>query len=537
MTIRTPRLFTIPSSVPFLPALIEALLAGQLVDGFPGSRDPMELAQATLYLPTRRACRLAQAVFLDALGGDAAILPRLVPVGDIDEDEIVFAEFAGGPLAAERLSLKRAMEPFERKAALTQLILAWAALQKRTSEASLIANSPASAFAMAGELARLQDDMITRGIDWSALDTLVPEEMDQHFRSTLEFLKIVREAWPNHLAEFGLVDAATRRDALIDAETARLKRDSSGPVIAAGSTASMPSTAKLLAAIASLPNGAVVLPGLDTDLDDESWESIGGVTGTNLSPGHPQFAMQGFLRGLGAKRDQVEILKSAAGHGRERFASEAMRPAEATDRWRDTLKDEAFASGKASSLANLSLIEAATTEDEAVAVALVLREAVTGDADGTAALITPDRALARRVVAALERWRVPVDDSGGDPLSDTTTGIFARLAAEAALNGCEPVTLLALLKHPLCRLGGHESAHRQAIALLERAILRGPRPRAGTDGLEHALQSLRAERETLHRSDPRRWLTDRDLDRAADLVAKLKPALAPLSGAKASPLR
>ena len=138
-------------------------------------------------------------------------------------------------------------------------------------------------------------------------------------------------------------------------------------------------------------------------------------------------------------------------------------------------------------------------------------------------LITPDRALARRVVAALERWNVPVDDSGGDALADIAAGMFARLAAEAALKGCEPVTLLALLRHPLCRLGGDESAHLPAIALLERAILRGPRPRAGTDGLEHALQSLRAQRDTLHRSDPRGSLTDRDLDRAADLIAKLKP--------------
>ena len=87
------------------------------------------------------------------------------------------------------------------------------------------------------------------------------------------------------------------------------------------------------------------------------------------------------------------------------------------------------------------------------------------------------------------------------------------------------MTLLALLKHPLCRLGGHEFAHRPAIALMERAILRGPRPRAGADGLDHALQSLRAQRETLHRSDPRVRLSERDLDRAADLIATLKPRL------------
>jgi ATP-dependent helicase/nuclease subunit B len=537
MPARAPHLFTIPSSVPFLPALIEALLAGRLVDGFPASRDPMELAQATLYLPTRRACRLAQGVFLDALGGDATLLPRLVPIGDIDEDEIVFAEFAGGPLAAARIALPRAMEPFERKAWLTQIIMAWAANQKRSGETSLIANSPAAALALAGELARLQDDMITRGVAWSALDTLVPDNMDEYFRRTLDFLKIVRDAWPALLDEQTLIDAAARRDALIDAETARLKRDSTGPVIAAGSTASMPSTAKLLAAIASLPNGAVVLPGLDTHLDEEAWQSIGGGKGINPAPGHPQFAMQGFLTSLGVMRDQVEQLAPPATHGRELLASEAMRPAEATDRWRDTLKEHDFEARKAGALDSLTLIEAATTEEEALAVALALREAVNDDADRKAALITPDRALARRVVAALERWAVPVDDSGGDPLSDTSAGIFARLAADTAMNGCEPVTLLALLKHPLCRLGAHESAQRPSIAALERAILRGPRPRAGAEGLEHALQSLRAERDTLHVRDPRRWLSDHDLDRAAELIAKLKPALAPLSRVSKLPLR
>jgi ATP-dependent helicase/nuclease subunit B len=383
--------------------------------------------------------------------------------------------------------------------------------------------------------------MITRGVAWSALETLVPDNMDEYFRRTPDFLKIVRDAWPALLGEQNLIDAAARRDALIDAETTRLTRDSIGPVIAAGSTASMPSTAKLLTAIANLPKGAVVLPGLDTDLDQAAWDTIGGGKGINPAPGHPQFAMQGFLHGLGVTRDQVEQLAPPAAQiaplGREHLASEAMRPAEATDRWRDTLKERGFEVQKTSALAGLSLIEAATTEEEALAVALALREAVNDDGDQTAALITPDRALARRVIAALERWQVPVDDSGGDPLSETPAGVFARLAADTALNGCEPVTLLALLKHPLCHLGADESAHRPAIAALERAILRGPRPRAGAEGLEHALQSLRAERDTLHARDPRRWLSDRDLDRAAELVGHLKPALAPLPRVSKLPLR
>ena len=94
--------FNIPASAPFLPALIARLRAGKLVPGFPASGDPLELSTATLYLPTRRACRLAREVFLDELKGDAAILPRIVALGDLDEDEIAFAEAATGELARSR---------------------------------------------------------------------------------------------------------------------------------------------------------------------------------------------------------------------------------------------------------------------------------------------------------------------------------------------------------------------------------------------------------------------------------------------------
>src|SRR5499433_4104453 len=96
-----PRVFTIPASVPFVPTLIRALLGGELVPGFPAATDPLALAAATLYLPTRRACRLARDVFLGVLDRDAALLPRIVPIGDIDEDELAFAEVATGAGAGD----------------------------------------------------------------------------------------------------------------------------------------------------------------------------------------------------------------------------------------------------------------------------------------------------------------------------------------------------------------------------------------------------------------------------------------------------
>ena len=128
-----------------------------------------------------------------------------------------------------------------------------------------------------------------------------------------------------------------------------------------------------------------------------------------------------------------------------------MRPAATTERWQARADSKAFAAAADNALTSLSMIEAANAEEEALAIAVVLREAVESQ-DKTVALVTPDRALARRVVAALERWHVAVDDSGGDALAETPAGVFARLAAEAALSGLEPVTLLALLKHPLLRL-------------------------------------------------------------------------------------
>ena len=156
------------------------------------------------------------------------------------------------------------------------------------------------------------------------------------------------------------------------------------------------------------------------------------------------------------------------------------------------------------------MIEAANAEEEALAIAICLREAIETPGK-TAALVTPDRTLARRVVAALERWEVEVDDSGGDALADTPAGTFARLVAEAALGGLEPTTLLALLKHPLLRLGTEAFAHARAIAALERAVLRGPRPRRGSAGLVHALTTFRQTRNKLHRRDPRSFVPAGDL--------------------------
>lgn len=523
------RVFTIPASAPFLPTLIDALYAGKL--GFAFAHDPLKLAAATLYLPTRRACRLARDAFLGVLKGDAAILPRIVAIGDIDEDEIAFAEAAAGGIAAEALALPEALEPLERRLLLTQLVMTWAAGKRvRGAEGSrLVAETPGAACALADDLARLIDDMTMRGVPWSRLDTLVDTQFDEYWKLTLEFLKLARDSWPKILEERSAIEAVERRDRLIKAETARLTLRKNGPVIAAGSTGSIPATAELIATIARLPHGAVVLPGLDTDLDEASWKLIAG---DPPASSHPQFAMQALLARIGIARDAVDTL--ALPCGRERLVSEAMRPAAATEMWRERAGDPGFEAHADTALKSMTVIEAAHAEEEALAVAVVLREAV--EQGKTAALVTPDRALGRRVLAALERWNIAAEDSGGDALAETPAGIFARLAAEAALDGLPPVPLLALLKHPLLRLGLEQRERDRAVAALERAVLRGPRPRRGSRGLERALSTFRSSKDTLHPSDPRRDVSDNAVNAAIDLVARLTDAVAPLEGVGKTPL-
>jgi ATP-dependent helicase/nuclease subunit B len=537
------RVFSVPVSVPFLRTVIAALVDGRLVDGFKARADPSRLAQATLYLPTRRAGRMAREIFLEVLDADAVVLPRIVALGDIDEDELAFAEEAEPYGGAAPLDIPPKLGELERKLTLAKLVAAWA---KSPVSAPLVVGGPASTLALAGDLARLMDDMVTRGVGWEALDGLVPDQLDEYWQHSLEFLRIARQAWPAHLQEIERIEPAARRDLLIEAEAKRLTAHPGGPVIAAGSTGSMPATAKFLHAVSALSHGAVVLPGLDTDLDDDAWQLIGGVRDAqgrfNMPPAsnHPQFAMHALLHRFGIKRTDIEILGEPAPDGRDILVSEAMRPANATAQWHQRLAQPKIVEKISGGTKNLAVIEAANPEMEALAIAVAMREA--RHLNKSAALVTPDRALARRVMAALGRWNLQFDDSGGDALMDTSTGIFARLAAEAAANGLEPPTLLALLKHPLCRLGGAPGASKHAVETLELALLRGTRPQAGSGGLAQDFARFRdelaklrkGETSSLHRAEPRTKLGDPALDRAQGLIAALQAALSPLENLNSS---
>lgn len=458
------KVFNIPLGVPFAQALAKGVIERL-------GPDPLLLADAMIFVPTRRAARTLREAFVEAQAG-AALGPRIRALGDVEEEEFAFEA------SADDLELPPAMPPLRRRLLLATLVQRWHA--SRGEQAGL-----AQAVAHAGELARFLDEANTQGVDLAKLDGLVTGALAAHWQQVAGFLKIIARHWPEVLAAEGAVEPALRRDEMLRRTAARLEANPpQGLVIAAGSTGSIPATASLLKVIAGLPTGAVVLPGLDTVLDEESWD------GVQDEPGHPQYGLRQLLSRLGVeRRDVAPWGKHEEKTPRTRFLSEALRPPPTTDAWRNLAEREKDAF--ASALDGLSLVEAATPREEALVIACALREAL--ETSGRrAALVTPDRGLARRVAAELARWDIAIDDSAGKPLSRTVPGTFLALLARAAAEQFAPVPLLALLKHPLCACGMVRADFLRLARRLEEAVLHGLRPGPGLSGIADALKHKKA---------------------------------------------
>jgi ATP-dependent helicase/nuclease subunit B len=458
-----PRWFTIAAHRPFVEDLAAGLLAAL------GGDDPEALADCTVLTPTRRGARALADGFVRAAGGRAVLLPQILALGDLDEGE---PPFEPGDLA---LDLPPAVAPLRRRFELARLVAAHQDLFERDLDA-------AAALELGDALAGFLDSMQIEEIaDPGRLDALVEGDLARHWLRSAEFLRIATVAWPRRLAELGLMDVTERRAALLRALAERWRADPPPrPLVAAGSTGSAPATADLLRIVAAAPLGAVVLPGLDLDLADDAWDQVG--------EGHPQRTMRLLLDRAGVGRAEVRPWPGAEttaaalrGRSRRRVINEALRPAEATGDWVQvigSLRAEGAAAGIdpiAEGLEGLSLVTARTEEDAAGAAAVLLRETL--ETPGrTAALVTPDMALARRVSARLARWGVAVDSSAGVALAATAPGTLAALVAGAAADPLSPTLLLSILKHPLVRLGRDVETLARERRVLERRALRGPRP-------------------------------------------------------------
>jgi ATP-dependent helicase/nuclease subunit B len=540
-----------------LETLAHAILDGRLASGT-APASPLNIAATTLLLPTRRATRALQDAFLAASPTRAALLPRLKPIAEGDEDLSLLTSAADpGPVSADALEIPASVGALERQLALTSLVLRWSQTMREPSLsagdgdatapfAAAGAQTPAQAANLARELARLMDMVETENVALTGLADLVEQsEFSEHWQKTLTFLDIVTQWWPAHLEAIHAISPTDRRNRLILAEAARLTRTKpTAPMIVAGVTGSIPATVELMRAVASLPNGVIVLPGLDLDLDDAAWAAITDGSALEKRPHaeHPQFGLKTLLDRLGLTRADVMALEraapSAARAARQKLVSEAMRPSSTTAAWH-TFTAAADVETYREAIADVTLIEAPSAQDEAETVALILREAA--ETPGvTAALVSPDRLLARRVAVRLEAWGIRVDDSAGRPFGKTVPGTVLDLTIEALHQDFAPAPLMALLKHPLVRLGLDPFAIRRAARALELAAFRGPYLGRGLDGVKAALSkaeadcALDAEVKSQRRPKAVRRLFPEDWQGAHDLLARLGDAVAPLTALFAS---
>jgi ATP-dependent helicase/nuclease subunit B len=522
--------YTVDAGRPFLAVLAEKLLAGQLpADG--GARpDALGLADVTVYLPTRRPARALQHAFLQAAGGRALLLPRIKMLGEGGEEQELLAAAAGADIGSETGAagdLPRAISELERQLVLTTLVSAWDKKQRSRRGGiepypSAGAQTPAQAARLARELARLIDELEKEGIGFERLKRLPGDDYAEQWKRTLDFLGIALPFWPAHLAENNLLSPVGRRRQALDAETRRLRAaPPPAPVIVAGVTAADAAAVELIRAVLAHPNGALVLPALDRTLDDASWGAIGE------HPEHPQFGPKRLLDDLGVSREDVGPLgagkASAVRAARWALVCESMRPAGTTELWH---RFTAAADKRlmAEALVGLSAIEAESAQEEAEAVALMLRE--TAERPGaTAMLVTPDRALARRVSVRLAVWGLVVEDLGGEPFAKTLPGTFLELVVAAAEAQFEPVALMTLLKHPLCRLGLGAGELEAGRRTLELACFRAPYFGTGLDDVDAALEGVRAQP---RHPEALRRLAFSDWRAARTLVRRLQRAFAPL---------
>ncbi|SDM38565.1 double-strand break repair protein AddB [Maricaulis salignorans] len=493
-----PRLFTLPPQADFLRSIARRLRLEFNVETHPDA-----LTRVLILTPTRRAAKALGDAFAEEAGTGVALLPMIRPLGDIDVDDPPFepGELAG--IAPPAVSASR------RRFELARLILAKEAALGREIGIG-------GALALAEPLGALLDDLATEDVtDLSVLDEALKEHLPADRREAVEFLNIVGTIWPMRLKELGLVDSAARRSIVLGALVERWDRQPpSHPVLVVGSTGSIPAARDVMRCVAQLPQGAVVLPGFDWDADDKAWEHI--------DDSHPQWAMKAFVSDFGIHRKQVRqwpgSAEDAPARARRRVIAESLRPAKATDDWLDRVEqlkqqygEDYFARG----LDGLSLVEAPDLLAEARICALLLRETL--DTPGkTAILVTPDRGLARRVAAEMDRFGVRLDDSGGAALSETHAGAFLLRLLDVAEDPGSVVALSALWGSPLFAAGLERGLVHGVLGKFEAEALRGVRP--GRD-----LAAVRARLDG-------KYVDLFDDDRAAieAILTQMQAAMAPL---------
>ena len=426
----TPRVFGVPLGQDFSAALYEGLITRFM------QLAPENVARVEIYVNTRRMQRRLVSLFQT---GPALLLPRIRLVTDLGLDHAL-------------QGIPPAISPLRRRLEVAQLV-------KRLLETDPTLASQDSAFDLADSLVTLMGEMQGEGVPPDVIAGLDVTDQSGHWHRALAFIKLVQQYFEDDVQP----DNEGRQRRVIEAQIARWATDTPDhPIIVAGSTGSRGATSLFMQAVAQLPQGAVILPGLDTDLPPNVWDKLDPKNG---GEDHPQYRFKTFCDALNLHPTKIRPWgRSATGSDRTALISLSLRPAPVTDQW---IMDGPTLGDLRAATENMTLIEAPTPRAEAEAIAVRLRQAVE---DGeTAALITPDRMLTRQVTAALDRWDIVPDDSAGLPLQLTAPGRFLRHIADLLCEPLDAEQLLVMLRHPLTHSDkserGTHNLHTNALEL------------------------------------------------------------------------
>jgi ATP-dependent helicase/nuclease subunit B len=430
-------IYTMPAGADFLKSL-----SGELLTRY--RSDILALGRLTIFLPTRRAHRELSKAFLSH-SDTPMLLPRMKVLGDIDEEDALDLENILPGDDPSFQSIPQAISSLRRRFWLARLA------REFYSKINPQDTSPAwhSCLAAADALAGLMDALHAEEITPDKIDSILPDDLPDHGKIALGFITIVTAQWPKELAGLGLIDGAARRSLSLNALSKKWQetppRD---PVIIAGSTGSLPATARLMSVVAHSKNGLIILPGLDTNMTEDDWQGI--------DDPHPQMGLRHLLQEYfpDINRHDILVWPGSANESapREALIRLALQPAGRTQNWHQQIEDFAEAGDKDAAIKGLSIIEMPDKDREAEAIALLMRETIVSPGK-TASLVTPDRLLARRVSHKLRRWNIQVDDSAGAPLAQTGRGSFLRMTANWLNQPSNPITLMQLMQHPLCQCG------------------------------------------------------------------------------------
>ncbi len=443
--------YTIPAIESFADNLVDGLILN-----FP---KPEQLAKIDLYLPSRRAISAVQAAFLNHYQQGAILLPRMFAVGEPEEDIFIDS-------GVDSLDLAEAINGFER-----QCLIA-AQIQYFPIGGQLM--SPAPAMRLSASLCSLIDQMQRAGTSLSSIKDILPEELSAHWQDILKFLTILFEYWPAILSEKGKIDPVERQQILLNRQLDLWRENPPDtPVILAGSNGTLPMTRAFMKVISQLPIGAVIFPGLDLEIAEIDWRAI---EQDQVHPLH-QIALSMIELDLPLSHvnywHKTTLMGEQQARSRQILLREVMRPASRTSHWRALAVDQAELSP--ASLEGLKIMSVDDTFQEAELIAGLMRETLQ-TTHKTAMLITPDRVLARKVQAALMRWKIKIDDSAGTSLALSEPARFLLLLAQTVQEDASPHALRALFKHPFSTAGLKRAEFTRLASQFEEKILRGTLP-------------------------------------------------------------